>query len=109
MNRPDERGFEEMKVSCQFGFNDDSRCISELVVRQARPQSDQSMNATRMVVLHFPNHVFLGAFTIAERYKTGFSVFVSFGDDILSPTIEKDAVMEVIDKWLSRMLFWFNG
>jgi hypothetical protein len=67
------------------------------------------MKTTRMVVHLFSDHVFLGALAIAERYKTGFSIFVSFGDNILSPTIEKDAVMEVVDKWLPRMLSWFNG
>lgn len=66
------------------------------------------MKPTRMVVHLFSDHVFLGAFAIAETYKTGFSILMSFCDYIFSPTIEKDAVMEVIHKYLSRMLSWFN-
>ena len=89
MDRPSNRGFEEMEVSCQFWMNDDAGSISELVVPQSQFKGFKSMVSAVMLVLLFHEYVFLGAFVIAERYKTDGAISVSFRDEAITATIKK--------------------
>ena len=66
------------------------------------------ISAGRLILL-FHEYVFLRAFVVAERYKTDFAIFVSFRDEVITATIKKEIVIEVVDKWLSRVTFGLIG
>lgn len=62
------------------------------------------MVSTGMLVLLFHEDVSLGAFVIAKWYQTDLAIFVSFCDEVITATIQKEIVSETVDKWLTRVL-----
>jgi hypothetical protein len=92
-------------VSRQFGFNDDSRSISEHVVPQAQSQGVDSVVSTRMLVGLFSDDVSLSARTIAQRSVTEFTVYVSFRDEVVSAAKKEKVIINVIKVWVSGVLY----
>jgi len=58
------------------------------------------ISAGRLILL-FHEYVFLGAFVVAKWYETDCTIFVSFRDEVITATVQKEIVVKVVDKWFS--------